>query len=112
MKKPFSTAGNAVRDRSRKMAAVLFAVCLLGSTTASADSCKTVLCMYGKLTGNSGGSECSSAEADYFNIIKKKHGDISWSRTATARGQFLNSCGGADSAINKKINDKFGKVMG
>lgn len=112
MKKPVSTAGNAVPDRSRKMAAVLFAICLLGSATASADSCKTVLCMYGKLTGNSGGSECSSAEADYFNILIKKHGDVRWGKTSTARGQFLNSCPGADTGFNKKINDKFGKVRG
>ncbi|WP_242201860.1 MULTISPECIES: TrbM/KikA/MpfK family conjugal transfer protein [unclassified Pseudomonas] len=82
-------------------------------TPASAkDPCKTVLCMFGKLTGNSGGSECSSAEADYFGITVKKHGKINWGKTATARGQFLDSCPGADKGSNKKINDTFGKVMG
>lgn len=76
------------------------------------DACKTVLCMYGRFTGNSGGSECNTAEQDYFNIVAKKHGKVNWSKTATLRGEFLNSCPGADGGINKKINDKFGKVMG
>jgi hypothetical protein len=100
--------------RARRIAAVmLVAVTTLGATPAFAkDPCKTVLCMYGRFTGNSGGSECSSAEADYFNILIKKHGDVRWGKTSTARGQFLNSCPGADTGFNKKINDKFGKVRG
>ncbi|KFF42190.1 hypothetical protein JH25_27890 [Pseudomonas sp. BRG-100] len=76
------------------------------------DPCKTVICMFGKFTGNSGGSECRSAEKDYFSIKIKKRGKIKWSRTAAARGQFLNSCPAADKNINKKINDKFGRVFG
>ncbi|MTG30916.1 kikA from plasmid origin [Escherichia coli] len=41
----------------------------------AADPCEVVLCMYGKATGNSGGSECRSAEKAFFNIVKKnKHG--------------------------------------
>lgn len=76
------------------------------------DPCKTVLCMYGRFTGNSGGSECNTAEQDYFDIIAKKHGKINWGKTSTLRGEFLNSCPSADSGINKKINDKFGKSMG
>jgi hypothetical protein len=76
------------------------------------DPCKTVLCMFGKLTGNSGGSECSSAEKEYFSIQIKKRGKIRWDRTSEARGQFLNSCPATDQGINKKINDKFGKVFG
>ncbi|WP_224679589.1 IncN plasmid KikA protein [Escherichia coli] len=39
------------------------------------DPCKVIMCMAGKLTGDSGGSECNSAEAAFFNIVKKnKHG--------------------------------------
>lgn len=91
--------------------ALVFSVCAVSPAFAK-DPCKTVLCMYGKLTGNSGGSECSSAEAEYFGITVKKHGKINWGKTATARGQFLDSCPAADKGPNKKINDKFGKVMG
>lgn len=82
------------------------------SPVFAGDACKTVLCMYGKFTGNSGGSACSSAVQDYFSIVAKKHGKINWGKTSTLRGEFLNSCPGADGVINKKINDKFGKVMG
>jgi hypothetical protein len=114
MKKPDFTAGKAVPDRLRKTAAVLvIGLTMLGATPAFAkDPCKTVLCMYGRFTGNSGGSECSTAEQDYFDILIKKHGDVRWGKTSTARGEFLNSCPGADGGINKKINDKFGKVRG
>ena len=38
----------------------------------AADPCEVVLCMYGKATGNSGGSECRSAEKAFFNIVKKR----------------------------------------
>lgn len=100
--------------RPRRIAAVMFvAVTMLGATPAFAkDPCKTVLCMYGRFTGNSGGSECTTPEQDYFDILIKKHGDVRWGKTSTARGEFLNSCPGADGGINKKINDKFGKVRG
>ncbi|HBZ3680377.1 TPA: conjugal transfer protein, partial [Klebsiella pneumoniae] len=40
-------------------------LCLTAGTpiySFAADPCEVVLCMYGKATGNSGGSECSSAE--------------------------------------------------
>jgi hypothetical protein len=37
----------------------------------AADPCEVVLCMYGKATGNSGGSECSSAERAFLISSKK-----------------------------------------
>ena len=79
---------------------------------SAADPCKTVLCMYGRFTGNSGGSECRPAEADYFDIKKKKKHRIDWNATASARQDFLNSCPSADRGFTKKINDKFGKAGG
>ncbi len=79
---------------------------------SAADACKTVLCMYGRFTGNSGGSECQPAEADYFAIkVKKKH-RIDWNATSSARQEFLDSCPSADRGFTKKINDKFGKAGG
>lgn len=44
-------------------------LCLTAGTpiySFTADPCEVVLCMYGKATGNSGGSECSSAERAFF----------------------------------------------
>ncbi|RMV21305.1 hypothetical protein ALP15_04744, partial [Pseudomonas savastanoi] len=56
--------------RGKTLLCALFAVCLLDSGSAFAgDPCKSVLCLYGKFTGNSGGSECRTAEQDYFSIL-------------------------------------------
>ena len=59
------------------------------STSAmAADACEVVLCMYGKTTGNSGSSECHSAERAFFNIVKEnKHGFLP-DHTADARKSF------------------------
>ncbi|OTB75704.1 hypothetical protein AW102_25515 [Escherichia coli] len=51
-----------------------------------------MLCLYGKAVGQGGGSECRSAEKDFFNILKKKKGSIRWSKTFDARKAFLNQC--------------------
>lgn len=42
----------------------------------AAAPCEVVLCMYGKATGNSGGSECYSAEKTFFNIVKRINTDF------------------------------------
>ena len=62
-----------------------------------------------KLIGSGGGSECKSAEKDFFNIIKKKKGSIRWSKTFDARKAFLNQCTTADPAAILKIMSKFGR---
>ncbi|WP_116799585.1 TrbM/KikA/MpfK family conjugal transfer protein [Pseudomonas syringae] len=106
-------AGKAVPGCGKTRVCALFAVCLMGSGSAFAgDPCKSVLCLYGKFAGNSGSSECRSAEQDYFSILVKKHGNIKWSETASARQDYLNSCPDADQSYTQKINDKFGKVQG
>lgn len=95
------------------LALALLSLTVFGAPPAMAkDPCKAVLCLFGKLTGNSGGSECSGAELDYFSILIKRKGKIKWSQTASAREQFLNSCSAADKGVNKKINGKFGRVFG
>ncbi len=72
----------------------------------AADACEIVLCMYGKLTGNSQ-SECKSAEKEYFSIVEKKKKKFSPSRTAKKRLEKLNEC---PSPENDKINNKFGTM--
>lgn len=106
--------GLPARLSARKTLATALLLCAAISSPAHAkDPCKTVLCMYGKFTGNSGGSECQSAEADYFSIVvKKKKGRIDWNATASDRKKFLDSCPQADGGFTKKINDKFGKLRG
>ncbi|WP_312654860.1 TrbM/KikA/MpfK family conjugal transfer protein, partial [Escherichia coli] len=92
----------------KKIAAITIFV--LTTTTPvysyATDPCEVVLCMYGKATGNSGGSECRPAEKAFFNIIKKKKGSIRWSKTFDARKAFLNQCSSADPAAISKIMSK------
>ena len=55
----------------KKTAIAAALLCLTAGFSApsfAADPCEVVLCMFGKVTGNSGGSECSSAEKAFFNI--------------------------------------------
>lgn len=104
-----------VRLTARKTLASALLVCAFINAPAAyaKDPCKTVLCMFGKFTGNSGGSECQSAEADYFSIVvKKKKGRIDWDATASDRKKFLDSCPQAEDEYTKKINDVFGKLGG
>jgi hypothetical protein len=68
---------------------LLCVMALCSTSVLAADACEVVLCMYGKATGNGGGSECHSAERAFFNIVKKnKHGFLP-DHTADARQSFL-----------------------
>ncbi|ANF89347.1 Conjugal transfer protein (plasmid) [Pseudomonas antarctica] len=99
----------------RTTAALAMALCAGLATNAQAgdtDACTVTLCMFGKLTGNSGGSECSSAEKKFFSIEVKKRGKFKPGPTFDARKEFLGECSGSDPAYSDKIMDKFGKVRG
>lgn len=76
----------------------------------SGDPCTVVLCMFGKVTGNSGGSECSSPEKTFFKIIKKKKGSFLPNHTSDARKAFISKCDTAGKDTIDKIISKFGKV--
>lgn len=90
----------------------LCAVASFSSSVMAADACEVVLCMYGKVTGNSGGNECHSAERSFFNIVKKnKHGFLP-DHTADARESFLLECESVDPAIISQIISKFGRIRG
>ena len=84
----------------------------LSAPVYASDPCASVLCLYGKAIGSGGGSECKSAEKDFFNIIKKnKHGFLP-DHTADARKSFLLECDSADPAIISQIISKFGRMRG
>lgn len=100
----------------KKIAIAAALLCLAaGFSTPSfaADPCEVVLCMYGKVTGNSGGSECRSAEKDFFriNAFKKKR-RFNPGKTFDMRKQFLGQCKAADPTAVSKILAKFGRVRG
>lgn len=99
----------------RKLAPILLATSLsiFTSVPAHADACQAAICLWGKMTGDSGGSECNSAIAEYFAIIVwGKHGKIKWGSTASKRLSHLNSCPNANQSQTKQINNKFGRTLG
>lgn len=91
---------------------VIFTVSCFITPTYAADPCKSVFCLYGKAVGSSGGSECSSAEKDFFKNVEKKKGKIRWGKTFDLRKNFLNQCSTADPAAISLIMSKFGRVRG
>lgn len=92
---------------------LLFCVIASCSTTVlAADACEVVLCMYGKATGNGGGSECHSAERAFFNIVKKNRHGFLPDHTADARKSFLRECNSADPPAIGQIISKYGRVRG
>lgn len=98
----------------KKILVVPLVVCsmlLAPSAFASSDPCKVVLCMFGKMKGETP-SECSSAVKNFFSIVSKKHGKFNGGRTSNARNSFLNSCPSADPKIVKDIISKFGSKRG
>lgn len=78
----------------------------------AAAPCEVVLCMYGKATGNSGGSECRSAERAFFNIVKKNKHSFLPNHTLNARKAFLGECASADPEAVNKILSRFGRIRG
>lgn len=99
----------------KKILVVPFVACSLllsiPNAYAGSDPCKVVLCMFGKLKGETP-SECSSPVKDFFKIVSKKHGKFNGGRTSNARSNFLKSCPTADSKIVKDIVSKFGSLRG
>lgn len=97
---------------------VLLVICLCitasFSLPAQADyACKTILCLFGKMTGSRGGSECHSAEKQFFNInaFKKKR-RFNPAKTFDMRKAFLGECTEADPATVSQILSQFGRVRG
>ncbi|OVZ83559.1 conjugal transfer protein [Yersinia kristensenii] len=78
----------------------------------AADPCEVVICMYGKVTGNSP-SECNSAEGQFFSINAfKKKGRFDPTKTADMRKSLLGSCPMADPSKISEIISKFGRIRG
>lgn len=91
---------------------LLCAIASCSTTVLAADACEVVLCMYGKTTGNSAGSECHSAKRAFFNIVKKNRHGFLPDHTADARKSFLSECDSADPAAIGQIISKYGRVRG
>lgn len=103
---------NSLKKTTAALAMALCTGLAANAQAGDTDACTVTLCMFGKLTGNSGGSECSSAEKKFFSIEVKKRGKFKPGPTFDARKEFLGECSGSDPAYSDKIMDKFGKVRG
>lgn len=75
-------------------------------------ACTILLCMAGKLTGNSGGDGCKAAEAQFFDMKVRKKGVFKASPTLDARKKLLMQCPGAEPDLINQILGKFGKMKG
>jgi hypothetical protein len=83
------------------------------STAQASEPCKSVLCLYGELTGTGGDSTCKQAIADYFSIRVFVGEDRTFSpgRTKSKRMQFLNGCSENTTGEKEAINQKFGGMF-
>ena len=62
---------------------------------AWATSCDTLMCMAGKVQGQSGGGDCDQPIKDFFAIKRFHHGHLDLGPTSDARRQFLDQCPGS-----------------
>ncbi|MCY1296031.1 hypothetical protein D9M71_36900 [compost metagenome] len=96
--------------KMKAIALAAFLACGASMPANAGDPCKVTLCMWGKLTGSSGGSECSGAISDFFGIQVWKRGKFRAAATSDARESFLGGCP-YDAAEQKQIIQKFGRVI-
>lgn len=97
----------------KKSATAAVLLCLTAGFAApsfASDPCEVVLCMAGKAMGSGGGSDCQSAEREFFNIVKKNKNGFLPSHTSDARKALLVQCKEADPATIEQIISKFGTV--
>ncbi|MCY1271818.1 hypothetical protein D9M68_218040 [compost metagenome] len=100
--------GYPMMKKAIALAALL--ACGASMPAMAEDPCKVTLCMWGKVTGASGGSECSSAISHFFGIQVWKKGKFKASSTSDQRESFLGGCS-EDKAEQKQIIQKFGRAL-
>lgn len=75
------------------------------------EDCAIVLCMWGLLEGDVGGSECESYEKKYFSIKVFDLGSFKENATAKARFKQLEKCKTASTEDKNAINKVFGTMF-
>ncbi|ENY1827846.1 hypothetical protein ACFVMS_004456 [Salmonella enterica] len=76
-------------------------------------ACKVAMCMYGEVTGNSGGSDCRNPVKKFFSINAfKKHHRFNPGKTFDMRKSFLGQCPDLTKEYEDKILSRFGRVRG
>lgn len=90
---------------------VAFVVATQATWVFAKDPCETVLCMAGMLNGQVKAEGCDGPVADFFSIVKKKHGEFKPDATQDARREFVNQCPTPE-GWGDKIADKYGRLKG
>ncbi|MBW3779591.1 conjugal transfer protein [Aeromonas veronii] len=92
---------------------LLFVALFAGMPARAADPCEVVICMMGKVTGQSGGDACKDAIRSFFDIREfGRKGRFSPAQTANARKGMLGQCKAARPREINQIISKFGRVFG
>jgi hypothetical protein len=78
--------------KKKALSSLLALLLGLSAAGAWASSCDTLICMAGKVQGQSGGDDCNQAIKDFFSIKKYHHGHLDLGPTSDARRQFLDQC--------------------
>ncbi|EEN9848746.1 hypothetical protein G5D69_004395 [Salmonella enterica] len=73
------------------------------------DPCAMILCLAGKLEGESP-HECDPMYKSFISIYQKKSGKFSASRTSDKRKSKLNECPAGDNGTIDKIISKYGRL--
>lgn len=92
------------------ISATLLSLAVISSAHAK-DPCETLLCMAGKLQGKGVVDGCDGPVADFFDIVKKKHGKFRPDETQDARREFVNECP-TPGNWGDKVADKYGRIQG
>lgn len=94
----------------KKALSFLLALMLSASLSAAAwaSPCDTLVCMTGKVTGQSGGDGCHQAIKDFFSIRREHRGHFDPDPTSNARRQFLDQCPDAQQANASNVDQIIG----
>lgn len=78
----------------KKALASVLALMLGASVPAAAWAapCETLVCMMGKVAGQSGGDSCDQPIKDFFSIKRYHRGHLDLGPTSDERRKFLNQC--------------------
>ncbi|MDQ1228437.1 hypothetical protein QE443_004698 [Pantoea ananatis] len=89
----------------KKFAIAAASLCLLVSAvspTYAADPCEMVMCMWGKVTGNSGGDDCKGPEKAFFDKVKKEEREVFTIRNSRCQKRDVNGLQRSRSLVNSR----------
>lgn len=83
---------------------------IVSAGTAYASPCGVELCL-SNFSAAKNVNECKNEMDEFFEIVKKKHGKFSPSRTLSARRSYLYNCESGNDAHKEAILATFGHIV-